>query len=435
MAKSFGTLEKWRDYFRTANSDIFDIIEHAIMVAATDCPKEFKLRRDKIAEMLFTCKVTRCFGCDKVELAVPLANDDEGKNKNKSEFGGGFEAKESKANSSIDHHIELNVNQVSNYSYGDAEALTEEIEEETQTLGEVLRIKDIIDNSQHEATEIGKSVNALRKHSSKDIRHLSRTLIEDWKILVDEWVNATAAFTGTESTPESMKVSVVDQEEEGLPSPPLDDLAFFAAQTTSMELSQFFDGMDDDGNPRNSGEFNENRGNGRKSSLDDQNNPVRKKQSADFFDAAPKERKSEQQKKQETVIKKQTPVMRPNKPCGGDSGPGRPIKPVSEQKLKMSEMNFQQKSDQGTVHKRPVPTQQNKLRRSDEDAVQVKLEATKRKLQERYQEAENAKRQRTIQVMELHDIPKQGISNQGLGLKNPHMRPGNNNRHWANGRR
>lgn len=43
---------------------------------------------------------------------------------------------------------------------------------------------------------------------------------------------------GTESTPESMKVSVVDQEEEGLPSPPLDDLAFFAAQTTSMELSQ-----------------------------------------------------------------------------------------------------------------------------------------------------------------------------------------------------
>lgn len=457
MAKSFGTLEKWRDYFRTANSDILDIIEHAVMVAATDCPKEFKLRRDKIAEMLFTCKVTRCFGCDKVELAVPLANDDEGKNKNKSEFGGGFEAKESKTNSTIDHHIELNVNQVSNYSYGDAEALTEEIEEETQTLGEVLRIKDIIDNTPHEssevheclrrlqlmalsveilkATEIGKSVNALRKHSSKDIRHLSRTLIEDWKVLVDEWVNATAAFTGTESTPESMKVSVVDQEEEGLPSPPLDDLAFFAAQTTSMELSQFFDGMDDDGNPRNSGEFNENRGNGRKSLLDNENNPVRKKQSADFFDAAPKERKGEQQKKQETVIKKQTPFMRPNKPSGCDSGPGRPIKPALEQKLKTSEMNFQQRSDKGTVQKRPVSTQQNKLRRPDECAVQVKLEATKRKLQERYQEAENAKRQRTIQVMELHDIPKQGISNQGLGLKNSHMRAGNNNRYWANGRR
>ncbi|KAK4345909.1 hypothetical protein RND71_036085 [Anisodus tanguticus] len=441
MAKS---LDKWRNYFRTANSDIFDIIEHAVMVAAVDCPKEFKLRRDRIAEMLFTCKFTMCFGCEKVELALPIVANDEEKNKTKNEFG---VSKESKANSSIDHHGELNVNQVSNYSYGEAEALTEEIEEETQTFGEVMRIKDIIDNSQAEsgelfeclrrlqlmalsvetlkATEIGKSVNSLRKHNSKDTRHLSRTLIEDWKVLVDEWVNATAAFTGNESTPESMKASVVDQEEEGLPSPPLDDLAFFSAQTTGIELSQFFDGMDDDGNPRNSGEFNENRGNGRKPSLDKPRNS---------FDAAPKERKVEQQKKQEAVIKKQTTVVKPNKPSGGVSGPGRPIKPALEQKLKINETNFQQKSDKSTIQKRPLPSQQNKLRRSDEDAVQVKLEATKRKLQERYQEAENAKRQRTIQVMELHDIPKKG-PNQVVGLKNPHMRPSNNNRHWANGRR
>ncbi|CAN4118670.1 unnamed protein product [Withania somnifera] len=461
MAKSSGSLEKWRDYFGRANSDIFDIIEYAVMVAAVDCPKEFKLRRDKIAEMLFTCKLTMCFGCDKVELALPIiGNDDvDGKMKGKNEFGGGGAAgvsKESKANSSVDHHdVELNVNQVSNYSYGEAEALTEEIEEQTQTFEEVMSIKDIIDNSQAEsaelfeclrrlqlmalsveilkATEIGKSVNSLRKHNSKDIRHLSRTLIEDWKVLVDEWVNAAAAFAGTESTPESKKASVVDEEEEGLPSPPLDDLAFFSAQTTSVELSQFFDGMDDDGNPRNSGELNGNRGNGGKPSLSNQNIPVRKKQSVDCFNAAPKEQKDEQHNKQEAVIKKQT-VPKLNKPSGGDSGPGRLIKPALEQKLKINEMNFQQKSDRGTIQKKPVLSQQNKLRRSDEDAVQVKLEATKRKLQERYQEVENAKRQRTIQVMELHDIPKK-IPNQGLGLKNAHMKPGNSNRHWANGRR
>ncbi|KAM3288494.1 putative mediator of RNA polymerase II transcription subunit 26b isoform X1 [Capsicum chacoense] len=447
MAKSNGNLDKWRDYFGTANSDIFDIIEYAVLVAAADCPKEFKLRRERIAEMLFTCKFTMCFGCDKVELAVPVVDgvvhdvDDEGKVKGK---------KESKANSSVGNHVDDVVNQVSNYSYGEAEALTEEIEEETQTFGEVMRIKDVIDNSQAEsselfeclrrlqlmalsvetlkATEIGKSVNSLRKHNSKDIRHLARTLIEDWKVLVDEWVNATAAFTGTESSPESMKASVVDQEEEGLPSPPLDDLAFFSAQTTSMELGQFFDGMDDDGNPRNSGEFNENCGNGRKPSLDNQNIPVRKQQSADCFGAAPKERK------QEALIQKQTTVVKPNKPSGGNSGPGRQIRPSSEQKLKINETNFQQKSDKGTIQKRPMTSQQNKLRQSDEDAVRVKLEATKRKLQERYQEAENAKRQRTIQVMELHDIPKRA-PNQGPGLKNPHMRPGNNNRHWGNGRR
>lgn len=123
------------------------------MVAAVDCPKEFKIRRDKIAEMLFTCKVTMCFGCEKVELALPIAaaNEDEGKLKSKNnEFG---VSKESKANSSINmnhHDVEVNVNQVSNYSYGEAEALTEEIEEETQTFGEVKRIKDIVDNNKAE---------------------------------------------------------------------------------------------------------------------------------------------------------------------------------------------------------------------------------------------------------------------------------------------
>ena len=44
-------------------------------------------------------------------------------------------------------------------------------------------------------------------------------------------------FVGSEGTPDSVKPSVVD-EEEGLPSPPMDEGAFFAAQTGSMELSQ-----------------------------------------------------------------------------------------------------------------------------------------------------------------------------------------------------
>jgi hypothetical protein len=47
---------------------------------------------------------------------------------------------------------EVNVNDqlVYNFSYGDAEALTDEIEEVSQTVDEVLRIKDILYNSQDE---------------------------------------------------------------------------------------------------------------------------------------------------------------------------------------------------------------------------------------------------------------------------------------------
>ncbi|KAI3444300.1 hypothetical protein Pfo_000965 [Paulownia fortunei] len=464
------SLDKWREYFRSANSDIFDIIQHAIMVAASDCPYDFKLKRDRIAEMLFACKVTKCFGCDRIELAVPNADGlekSEDKYKSLIEAGGSKDTKESKVNSSSrdddDHRevMEMNVNQVSNYSYGDAEALTDEIEEESQIYGEVIRIKEILDNNEEEsdallfdslrrlqlmplsvetlkATDIGKSVNALRKHGSKEIRSLVRTLIEDWKVMVDSWVNATSAIAGAEIARESVKTSDFE-EEEGLPSPPMDEGAFFATPT-SMELSQFFDGMDDDGNPRNSGEFNKNRESGRKPTLQKTDTRNWKVESPDGSRAPPKDGKAEQKRNPEAMLKKQAPPSKPNRPPSGESGPGRPKPPSSESgpgrpkpavKPKVNnEIKVQQKSDKGTIQKKPMPPQQEKLNSNNEASVRVKLEAAKRKLQERYQEAENAKKQRTIQVVELHDLPKQSH-----GQRNQHMRPGNHNRHWTNGRR
>ncbi|KAK4346096.1 hypothetical protein RND71_036272 [Anisodus tanguticus] len=129
------------------------------MVAAIDHPKEFKLRRDGIAELIFTCNITNCFGCDKVELVVPNADDivpnvdevvpntdDEDTIKCNFEFVKELEGCDVKENKS-----EMNVNKISNYSYSEAEALSDEIEEESQTVGEVLRIKKIIDNNQEES--------------------------------------------------------------------------------------------------------------------------------------------------------------------------------------------------------------------------------------------------------------------------------------------
>lgn len=156
MADAAVSLEKWRGYFRSASSDIFSIIEHAILVAASDCPYDFRLKRDRIAEMLFTCKAIKCFGCDKVELAVPngdgLGNSED---KLKSEIDAGG-SKESKVNSSSRDYdaevMEMNTNHVVNYSDGDAEAeaLTDDIEAESHFYGEVLRIKDVVDNFEEE---------------------------------------------------------------------------------------------------------------------------------------------------------------------------------------------------------------------------------------------------------------------------------------------
>ncbi|KAL4376358.1 hypothetical protein GQ457_02G024920 [Hibiscus cannabinus] len=195
------TLEQWKNYFRTTNSNIFDIIKHAIMVAALDCPKEFRLRREHIADKLFTCNFTRCSGCDDAR-------------ETNGETGG---SKESNTNSSGDDPLLHQIG--SNYSHGDAEALIDEIEQESMIVGEVLRIKDIFLNTQDEpdsllfealrrlqlmaltidilkATEVGKAVNRLRKHSSMQIRSLAQTLIEGWKELVGEWVTVTEAIAG-----------------------------------------------------------------------------------------------------------------------------------------------------------------------------------------------------------------------------------------------
>uniref|UniRef100_A0A803LT33 TFIIS N-terminal domain-containing protein n=1 Tax=Chenopodium quinoa TaxID=63459 RepID=A0A803LT33_CHEQI len=377
-------LENWRDYFRRANSDIFDIIEHAIMVAASDCPKEFRVRRERIAELLFTCRLTRL---------------------------------------------------------DDAEALTNEIEEAREVVDEVLRIKEILLNSQDQSdsvlfeslrrlqlmqldvdilktTEIGKAVNRIRRHNAKNIRHLARALIDGWKIIVDEWVKASQEL-GEGGTPDSVNPSTVD-EEEGLPSPPLEDGVFFSTQ--HMDFTQNHDD-DEWGNvvsdPQKGGGFNKNleaREAGRKPSVAKQDPPKRReepKQVTPF----PKDNKVQQTKRQE-------PLSKPNKPTSVQSGPGRPVKPNGEQNL-----NKDSRVQQKPVIQRRPPPQPEKMRPSSDNAVQEKLEATKRKLQERYQQAENAKRQRTIQVMEIHDIPKQGLAKPNAFGKF------GNNRHWANGRK
>ncbi|KAL8489285.1 hypothetical protein ACS0TY_025261 [Phlomoides rotata] len=451
MADNSASLAKWREYFRTANSDIFTVIEHAILIAASDYPYDFKQNRDRIAELLFTCKVTKCFGCDRVELAVP--NDDglentEEKINSAIDFAGSKDSKESKANSSsrdneddLREVMGINVNPITNYSYEDAEALTDEIEQESRTMGEVLRIKETFDGDAMpeplllnclrrlrlmnlsvetlKATDIGKSVNAMRKHRSKEIQNLARTLIEDWKVTVDTFLSATAAFA------ESAKTSPIE-DEEGLPSPPLDEGIFFSTPT-SMELSQFFDGIDDDGNPKTSEDLNKNQESGRRPTL--HKIDTRSEKPSDSH-TPPKDKKVELKRNPEAMLMKAH--AKPNRPCTDESEPGRPrplntgFVPVRSKPSVKPKVNngttIQQTSENRPIQKKPMPPQ-HEANCVNESSIGFKLEAAKRKLHERYQEAENAKKQRTVQVVELHELPKNSHGN-----RNQHMRPGNHNR-------
>ena len=137
---SAASLDRWRDYFRRGGSDIFEIIDHAIMVAATDCPNKFKSRRDRIAELLFSCRVTRCNGCHHHrELSLP--GDDEAVDG----------SKESKVNSSRGDNNQIIVGcYVCDDDDDEAEALSDAIEEFSVVSKEVVMIKEILLNKDDE---------------------------------------------------------------------------------------------------------------------------------------------------------------------------------------------------------------------------------------------------------------------------------------------
>ncbi|KAL3632582.1 hypothetical protein CASFOL_025566 [Castilleja foliolosa] len=392
------SLEEWRNYFLKANSDIFTVIEQAIMVAAFDCPFDFKLKRDRIAEVLFSSKITKC---DKLELSVPTNDDDKIIDIGTETGAGG--SKESKVNS-FNRDDDDDDDEII-----DIEALDDDeiLQQESQLYGDVLRIKQLLDNHQHESsallidslkrlqlmsfsietlkvTEIGKSVNALRKHGAKEIRNLVRTLIKNWMIMVDSYVETKEAVAaGTEIQTDSVQMFVVEEEkEEGLPSPPLDEGAFLA-DPTSMELSQFFDGIDDDGS-----EFNKNRENGG-------NKPnVKKTEARKLENESLKNShlplKPEQKRNLGPVLKKQTP-LKPNGPLSGERV--RPVVPKPSNYE--SGPKVQQKPDKAAFPKKPMPPRQEKLNFNNESCDGIRLEAAKRKLHERYQEVQNGYQEAT----------------------------------------
>eukprot|EP01018_Ginkgo_biloba_P034700 Gb_25854 [translate_table: standard] len=479
-------MERWRKFFESAGTDICTLIENAIMVAASEYPQELRVRRDRIAQRLFTCRLLRCGECDALTLASPDCEDDNIKGVAIPRCEDHHHSKGSRDDSG-DNKVTSSSNEVgrqrtSNYSYDEAEALTEEIEEESQIMREVDRIKDILANPDEsekqlyeslrrlelmqlsvdtlKATAIGKIVSRLKKHSSKEIRSMAKQLVSGWKDLVDVWVKtagdvAAAAIVGT--SPDSVSPEAIE-DENGLPSPPLDEGAFFTTQTTSIEMSQFFDGMDDDGNPRVVDGHND-------SGYDDDEKqclvgPCHNiKQSIHQGDLV---RESSIYRKQGTTggDKERGKVRsriqnKKNNVCNGNllsstncanNSDGLPLHSsdcaiASSMPLRNSNgmpeqskhrENVQQWTDSIKNEIKPgfLPSQ-NKPKCSDDVSVRVMVEAAKRKLQEGYQHAENAKRQRTIQVMDLQDLPRQNRNS----VKPWHSKLGSQNRQRFNNHR
>ncbi|KMZ60529.1 hypothetical protein ZOSMA_597G00040 [Zostera marina] len=76
---------------------------------------------------------------------------------------------------------------------------------------------------------------------------------------------------------------------------------------------------------------------------------------------------------------------------------------------------------------------ENNMKSLDDNSFQIKIEVTKRRLQERYLEADNAKKQRTNKIIKLEDLPKQGFNHQRSQPKKGNTAKAHG-RLWPNGR-
>jgi hypothetical protein len=170
-------LDRWRDFFRGAGAGICDVIENAVLVAAADAPRELLYRRDRIAERLFTVHRRDVAAAPPPSLdsvaasATPFeedkgsvrrvaedckvdssSNDDDDSDSDSddgrlrraaaSNYGHNYHDDED------EHGADEEQDEEQDHEAEELEALTNEIDEESQVVGEVLRIKDILSHKE-----------------------------------------------------------------------------------------------------------------------------------------------------------------------------------------------------------------------------------------------------------------------------------------------
>lgn len=443
---------RWRKFLNGAGADIWTVIDNVLDIAATDYPHELRIRRDGFVEKLFAhpALLSKSNGC----LPVVACHDVEEAHDDKGVDPPDYDYDHVRTELSDDEDRLVN----STEEYDEAEALNDAMEEEARQTLEVLRVKDILAySSQDESailtalrtledmhisvealkqTEIGKEVNALRKHPSKRVRSLAKDLVRSWKDLVDEWVKSA----GDVAAAAAADSAGVDNGEEGLPSPPLDPGALLAStRANSIEMSHFFDDFLDDLSAGSGPSPPSSNG-----ACDDIVAPLSKRQQQSRGPTASPESQAPKNKGRINTSNSHHEIRNGDgrsiqsngrkafdTPNGidrsahgisrGNSGPGRPVDRSGPPKA----------VGNGTVRKfetkppvpkdnKPKPVQKNSQEPEENVSVSARLEVAKRRMHERYEQENNAKRQRVVQVMELTELPKGGPQRAKVGQGHGH---------------
>ncbi|OAE33318.1 hypothetical protein AXG93_1200s1800 [Marchantia polymorpha subsp. ruderalis] len=487
-------MENWRNYFESSGADIWTVIDKAIGVAAADFPQELRLRRDGLTERMYTAHLLHLGdhdddvhprGSDKTNATSGVYTRDEEQDEENDD-----EPQQRHRRDNDDDAARDMVRDCPLHDERDLVAALDEWDVESLHVKEILAIKESIQDMDQpesemldqlqkleslnisvdmlERTQIGKDINGFRKHSSRRVRAMAKRIVRSWKELVDDWVKSTESqeplpLSNGNYHPE------MGEEEEGLPSPPLDAGALLAARTASLEMSHFFDFDDDDvsagsgPSPPTSNNLSDEFG-----SLPDtrrkNDNTDRRYQGTNICSPA-QEHDSRAPKGGPGIHKvdKHRPVAverhdvnsrnvvastnnfrKPptmsngSKPANGNAVPNRPANGYSQQK---PNNDYVRKPESRPASNVPTtkpkadslkPGLATKPKPQGEIDVSQKLLLAKRKLQEGYQQINEAKKQRTVQALDLTDLPKGGPKS--ARFPQPHMKPVQN-RGWANGRR
>ncbi|KAJ7528934.1 hypothetical protein O6H91_15G026000 [Diphasiastrum complanatum] len=411
-------LHQWRSFFESSGTDLMTVIDRAITIASLDTPRDLLLRREGFTEKLFAPSLRSPSELIELENAGSDGRDSDV-----------LQVKDEGRNEIDDGHDRVSDPEMDDraaYGYAEAEALSDEMEEESRQMKEILLIKDRLMNyhqSEEEEifqslktlesmnisfealreTEIGKQVNNFRKHSSKRVQSVARRLVRFWKTVVNEWYKSAGDLSAG-ALPGSLEEN---DGEFGLPSPPLDEGALLVARTTSLEMNQLFEFIDDD--------------------LWNKSRPIKESVELDKMKKGADIRKGPDSGPSNAFRKKEKEASR------GDQGStvNKDIFPRDKgaRDSRISANNdFTTKPSNGLLQ--TVRRNENLVRKPDVLSKQQekglkhgvtekqgtpevmsvtdRLAAAKRRLQEGYQQAENAKKQRTVQVMELQDLPKRG---------------------------
>ncbi|KAB5511791.1 hypothetical protein DKX38_028819 [Salix brachista] len=378
-------IDDFRSILESSGVDVWTFIDTAIVVASLDFGSELKRRRDDIVERLFAAP-NSCSRCRDRSF-----NDINMNHTNNGDEIKGLVEKDSSHEEEKGRRVTADSPVTPRSVNGDDDELDpygglfddepkkildikqqlEDIDQPEDSLIDLLQSladMDITFQALKE-TDIGRHVNRLRKHSSNDVKRLVKQLVRKWKEIVDDWVRMNPQGEHASS-------GLMENNIEGVNELLMEVNKHVSAaygDSPQQKIPQNFHHQVPDfaysPNPHNG------------SSGSDRNN-------------------SEPERKPKPAPLRNQALTKPTQ------------KPVP--------------ASLAAPHN--VQRQREQLKASNFDPDQ-RLASARKRLQANYKEAENAKKQRTIQVMDIHDIPKPKNKNTFFP-KNRGAGGSHQGRHW-----